>query len=438
MSKLVIAGGRPLSGTVRINGAKNACLPIMAAAILTEGPTVLSGVPDLLDVRTLSTILRALGVSVQRLRSGRLRLEVVSADQSACPQELSIAMRAGVCVLGPLLARRGEALVPMPGGCVLGDRPIDLHLKGLQALGATIHKEKGGILASADRLRGASIYLGGPRGSTCLGTANVMMAATLAEATTVIQHAACEPEIQDLADYLNACGACIEGAGTGTIVIEGVETLAGCLHTVIPDRIEAGTFLAAAAVTGGDVHLTDVRPEHMAATLDIMQKMGVRFDVDDRSVRVYAGGPLRAVDTTALPYPGVPTDMQAQLMAMLTTADGISIVADSVYPERFAHVAELTRLGADITRHGAQALVRGPARLTGAPVTAKDLRGGAALLLAALAAEGITEVKGTGHIDRGYERIEERLMGLGANIARVGASPIAAGQTELFPRRAAS
>lgn len=436
--RLVITGQQPLSGSVRINGAKNACLPLMAASLLTDGDTVLSNVPHLTDVQIMSSILRALGMSVQRLSNGRVHLKTVTPDRCTCPHELAMAMRAGICVLGPLVARRGEALVPMPGGCVLGERPIDLHLKGLEALGATIRKENGLILATADRLKGAHIYLGGPRGSTCLGTANVMSAATLAKGTTTIEHAACEPEIKDLADYLNTCGARIEGAGTGTVTIEGVDRLMGCMHAAIPDRIEAGTFAAAAAITGGDILLEEVRPDHMAATIDVMQQMGVGFEVGQDTIRVWRSGPLRPVNVNALPYPGVPTDMQAQIMALLLTADGVSMVSDTVYPERFAHVAEFSRLGADITRQSSQAIVRGPARLTGAPVVARDLRGGAGLILAGLAAEGVTEVEDVSHIDRGYELIEERLAGLGADIARVGASPMAAGQTQLFPKRAAS
>jgi len=438
MVRLAVVGSSPLHGTIRINGAKNACLPIMAASIMTEGRSVLMDVPCLADVHAMGDILRALGVSVQRLTDKRLSLEVTGDDQCACPHDKGIAMRASICVLGPLLARRGEALVPIPGGCVLGDRPIDLHLKGLKALGATIRKENGLIHAFAERLRGATIYLGGPRGSTCLGTANVMMAATLAEGTTVIEHAACEPEIKDLAAYLNACGARISGAGTSTVTIEGVERLTGCTHTVIPDRIEAGTFAAVAAITGGEIVLENVCPSHMAATLDVMDRMGVGFEAQGTTMRVWRDGPLRATDVNALPYPGLPTDMQPQLMAMLTVAEGVSLVTDMVYPERFAQVAEFNRLGADITREGPRAVVRGPARLTGAPVRAHDLRGGAGLILAGLAAEGITEVEDLWHVDRGYEWIEERLRAVGAGVARVGSTPVAPGQTELFRLRAAS
>ena len=437
MAKFVIRGGRALTGSVSINGAKNACLPIMAASILTDGPTLLSGVPHLTDVGTLCAMLRELGVRSERTVRDELLLEVVREDLWRCPEELVSQMRASICMLGPLLARRGRAELPLPGGCVIGPRPIDLHLKGLRAMGTEIHAEKGCLYAFARRLKGTRIYLGGSRGSTVLGTANVMMAAVLAEGTTVIEHAASEPEVQDLARYLNACGARISGAGTNTVTIEGVERLTGTSHAVIPDRIEAGTFAAAAAITGGDVLLQNVCPDHVAATIDAMQQMGVRFEIGQASMRVWCDAPLRGADVTALPYPGLPTDMQPQLLALLCVAQGTSVVTDSVFPDRFTQVGELGKLGACITRQGSQAVVHGPARLIGAPVRARDLRGGAGLILAAMAAEGASEVDDVCHVDRGYEQLEHRLTALGGHVVRASATSGEADLTQERPRRTA-
>lgn len=419
-----------------MHGAKNASLPIMASALLTEGTTILSRVPRLTDVRTLKIILDALGMRVHRVDKHTLQMRVVSESNCTCPHEPAIAMRASICVLGPLLARRGRAEVPLPGGCVIGERPVDLHLRGLRALGADIVQESGYLRATASRLRGSRIYMGGPHGSTVLGTANVMMAACLAEGPTTIEHAAGEPEIQDLANYLNACGARIHGAGTNTVTIEGVKRLEGTLHQVIPDRIEAGTFACAVAITGGDALLKGARDDHLSALIDALEKMGVTCETADRGLRVHREGELRATDFTALPYPGVPTDLQPQLIALLTLANGTSVVNDSVHPERFTHVGELHRLGADIVRQGPQAVVRGPARLTGAPVTARDLRGGASLIVAGLGAEGETTVDGMHHVDRGYERIEGLLKELGAEVKRHGAPPFEVGQLQLPFHRA--
>ena len=437
MAKLSIMGGRALKGTVRINGAKNACLPIIAASILMDGPTVLTGVPRLTDVDTLCGILRGLGVKAELMGRHQLLLEVARDDLWRAPEDLVAQMRGSVCVLGPLLARRGRAEMPLPGGCVIGQRPIDLHLKGLRALGAEIHAEKGRLRASAERLKGTRIHLGGPNGSTVLGTANVMTAAVLAEGTTVIEHAAREPEVQDLAAYLNACGALVSGAGTSTVTIEGVKRLTGAFHAVIPDRIEAGTFAAAAAITGGDVTLENVRADHMAATLDAMRQMGVRLETGGDSMRVWRDSPLSEADVLALPYPGVPTDMQPQLLALLCVAEGKSVVADSVFPDRFTQVEELCRMGALISRRRPQVVVRGPARLTGARVTAQDLRGGASLILAALAAEGASEVDEMCHVDRGYEQLEDRLNALGAHVVSTGRAPAEAAFFQDRPRRAA-
>ncbi len=426
-----------MHGTVKINGAKNASLPIMAAALLCEGKTVLDRVPRLTDVSTLAIILDSVGLSVERTGPHTLELEPRDEANCSCPHDHAIAMRASICVLGPLVAKRKHARVPLPGGCVLGERPVDLHLKGLRAMGVDIKQKGGYIFAEAERLKGARIYLGGPHGSTVLGTANIMMAATLAEGVTVIEHAASEPEICDLADYLQKCGASISGAGTHTIRIEGVNRLEGCLHHVIPDRIEAGTYACAAAIAGGEVTLQNVRSDHMAALRDVMESMGVEFELDASTMIVRRKGTLRATDCTALPYPGLPTDMQPQLLAVLTAAEGTSVVTDSVYPERFTHVGELLRLGADIVRQGPQAVIRGPSALTGAYVRASDLRGGASLILAGLGAEGETVVAGIEHVDRGYELLDEKLLGLHATVKRQGAPPYQAGQLQLpFHKRA--
>lgn len=438
MAKLSITGGNPLSGDIDLHGAKNASLPIMASALLTEGRTELKRVPRLTDVRTLRIILESLGMRVHRNDHHSMSMEVTDESNCTCPHDPAIAMRASICVLGPLLARRGKAEVPLPGGCVIGERPIDLHLRGLRALGAEIEQKNGYIHATADGLEGKRIYMGGPHGSTVLGTANVLMAATLADGRTIIEHAASEPEIQGLANYLSACGAHIEGAGTNTVTIEGVKRLEGTPHQVIPDRIEAGTFACAVAITGGEVLMHGARSDHLSALVDVMRKMGVEFDDCEKGLRVRRTGELKATDFTALPYPGIPTDMQPQLMAVLTTASGTSVVTDSVHPERFTHVGELHRLGADIVRQGPQAVVRGPCQLTGAPVTARDLRGGASLVVAALAAEGTTTIDGMHHVDRGYERIEGLLTEMGAEVKRSGAPPFEVGQLQLPFHRAAS
>jgi UDP-N-acetylglucosamine 1-carboxyvinyltransferase len=326
-------------------------------------------------------------------------------------------MRASVCVLGPLLAKRGYARVSMPGGCVIGARPIDLHLRGLEALGAKITVEHGYITAEAKRLRGARVYLGGPFGSSVLGTANVMMAAALADGRTVIEHAACEPEIEDLARFLIRMGASIEGAGTHRLLIRGVRRLDGAAHTVIPDRIEAGTFLAAAAATRSEVTVRGARPEHLDATLDRFRACGADFTDEDGVIHVRPSA-LQGIELTTLPYPGFPTDMQAQFMAMLAVAEGTSTITEKIYPERFMHAAELARLGAQISVQGATAVVEGPAKLTGATVMASDLRASAALIIAGLVAEGATEVRRVYHLDRGYEDLVAKFQGLGARIRR--------------------
>ncbi len=418
MDRFVIQGGARLKGVVSVNGSKNAMLPIMAGCLLADGPSTIRGAPDLADVRAMADLLEDLGVSITRLKSGAMKFQVV--DESACHAEYDRVrkMRASICVLGPLLAKRGHARVAMPGGCAIGARPVDLHLRGLRALGATIELDGGDIVASAPRLHGASIFLGGPFGSTVLGTANVMMAASLAEGETMIESAACEPEIADLADVLNAMGAKISGAGTPRVIIQGVEELKGVRHTVIPDRIEAGTFMIASAMTNGEVTLENVRLDHMLAVVHKLRQIGVHVEADNGNVSVASARRLEPADVTTQPYPGFPTDLQAQLMTLLCLADGNSAITEKIFPDRFMHVAELMRMGADIRKEGPTAVVTGVRGLIGAPVMASDLRASAALVLAGLVARGTTTVNRVYHIDRGYEAIEQRLAALGADIRR--------------------
>jgi len=419
MDQFVIQGGSRLKGTVRIGGSKNAALPIMAATLLAEGPCVIRNVPDLMDVRTMSKLMGELGASVTRQPDGALRIVVEEESNSHARYELVSQMRAGICVLGPLLAKRRKARVSMPGGCAIGARPVNLHLRGLEALGAQIELQSGDIVATGKKLLGASVFLGGPFGSTVTGTANTMMAATLAEGTTVIECAACEPEIVDLADFLNAMGARVSGAGGPRLVIEGVQRLRGTEFAVIPDRIEAGTFMIAAAITNGEVALSQARLDHMVAVTDTLRQIGAIVDASDGGAVVSSTRRLNPVDVTTLPYPGFPTDLQAQAMALLCLADGNSAITEKIYPDRFIHVAELLRMGADIRKEGPTAIVTGVKRLIGAPVMASDLRASAALVLAGLVARGRTTVQRVYHIDRGYERIETKLQALGADIQRV-------------------
>jgi len=421
LEKFLINGGTPLYGAVQVNGSKNAALPILCAVLLTRGKSVIHNVPRLMDVDSTLNLLRELGVRSEWRSDGALELEVVDEEPVVAPYELVRKMRASICVLGPLLARRGRARVSRPGGCNIGIRPINLHLKGLRALGAEIVNERGYVAAQAVRLRGRRVYLGGPQGSTVSGTANVMMAAALAEGTTVIDHAACEPEIEDLAAFLNACGARVTGGGTPRVVVEGVTELTGAEHRVIPDRIEAGTFMIAAALTRGDVRVEGAREDHLGAVIDVLEEAGVPVEVEEDAIHVYSGGEFRPVDVTALPYPGFPTDLQSQMTTLLSFARGISVVTEKIYPDRFIHVAELNRLGARIRKEGNLIVIKGVERFSGAPVMASDLRASACLVLAGLVAEGVTEVNRIYHIDRGYERIEERLRLLGAEIYRVPA-----------------
>lgn len=419
----VIEGGQPLNGSVAVSGAKNAALPLMAAALCADGPTRLHNVPDLVDVATLGEVLRSLGAEVRRIESS-LEINPVSLSPVVADYELVRRMRASVCVLGPLLASRGQACVSLPGGCNIGDRPIDLHLKGLRALGAEIEVERGYVIARAKRLRGAHVFLGGPFGSTVTGTCNVLSAAVLAEGRTTIESAACEPEVVDLGHLLNRMGARISGLGTPLLEIDGVERLSGCEHTVIPDRIEAATLMIAAAITGGDVQVIGARADHMTAVIEKLRETGVRIENSaSGTIRVRAAGPLAGSDCIALPYPGIPTDIQAQFMALLTLTGPMSVVTDKVFPDRFMHAAELVRMGARIRREGPTAIIQGVPRLSGASVMASDLRASAALVLAGLAARGETVVRRIYHLDRGYERLDDKLNSLGASVRRVRDEP---------------
>ena len=417
MDKLVIEGGRPLAGRVRASGAKNAALPILCAALLTQEPLTLTNVPRLNDVRTMQTLLAQMGVGSDTRTDGELVLDASSIEWPLAPYELVKTMRASILALGPLLARSGEARVSLPGGCAIGLRPVDQHVKGLQAMGAEIDLEHGYINARARRLRGANIAFDMV---TVTGTENLLMAATLAEGTTVLANAAREPEVVDLARCLVAMGARITGAGSERIVIEGVDRLHGATHAIMPDRIETGTYLAAAAATGGDVTLTGTEPESLAAVLRKLREAGASIDVAGDAIRVRRRGPLTAIDVATAPHPGFPTDMQAQFMALATQADGTAIITENIFENRMMHVQELRRLGADIDVDGNTAVVRGVGRLTGANVMATDLRASACLVIAGLIADGETTIDRIYHLDRGYERIEEKLLTLGARIVRVG------------------
>ncbi len=418
MDKFVINGAGRLKGKVAISGSKNSALPILAATLLAEGPCVIHDVPDLEDIGAMLELLGELGVKVRR-EGTTIHTEVADESNVHAPYERVRKMRASVCVLGPLLAKRKHARVAMPGGCAIGSRPVDLHIRGLRLLGAHIELDSGDMVATAKELRGAEIFLGGPFGSTVLGTDNVMMAAVLAKGQTIIESAACEPEVEDLANFLNAMGAKVRGAGTPRIIIEGVERLAGCEHRVIPDRIEAGTFMVAAAATNGEVELANVRLDHMMAVIDKLREIGVTVDRTNGSVTVTSARLLEPTDLTTQPYPGFPTDMQAQLLTLLCMADGNSAITEKIFPDRFMHVAELLRMGANIHKEGPTVIVTGVKKLIGAPVMASDLRASAALVLAGLVARGQTTVNRVYHIDRGYEHIEKKLRGLGAQIRRV-------------------
>ncbi|QAV25668.1 UDP-N-acetylglucosamine 1-carboxyvinyltransferase [Neobacillus thermocopriae] len=417
MEKIIVRGGKRLSGTVKVEGAKNAVLPVIAATLLaSEGKSVIYDVPELSDVYTISEVLRHLQADVT-VGNNKIVVDASGELSIEAPFEYVRKMRASVLVMGPLLARKGRARVALPGGCAIGSRPIDQHLKGFEAMGATVKIGNGFIDAEVNgKLRGAKIYLDFP---SVGATENIMMAAVLAEGTTIIENCAKEPEIVDLANFLNAMGAKVRGAGTGTIRIDGVTTLYGAEHTVIPDRIEAGTFMIAAAITGGNVLVQGAVPEHLTSLIAKLEEMGVTIIEEDSGLRVIAPDKLKAVDVKTMPHPGFPTDMQSQMMALLMKAEGTSMVTETVFENRFMHVEEFRRMNADMKIEGRSVIINGPCNLQGAEVAATDLRAAAALILAGLAAEGYTRVTELKHLDRGYVRFHEKLAALGADIERV-------------------
>jgi UDP-N-acetylglucosamine 1-carboxyvinyltransferase len=429
MDKLVIRGGAPLLGTIRVSGAKNAALPCMAAALLTDEPVILENIPHVRDIQTTRNLLAAMGAEVE-LGYGRAQHRTtIHCKTLAAPEasyELVKTMRASTLVLGPLVARCGHARVSLPGGCAIGSRPIDMHIKGLEKLGAKITQDHGYVEASTDRLKGAEIVFDK---ITVTGTEDLLMAATLAEGETIMQNCAREPEVADLAALLNKMGAHIEGAGTATIHVKGVSKLHGAKHRIIPDRIEAATFIIAGAITGGDLNVVGCDPTHLDAVLSKLHEIGVKTKSNGESVRVMGDNPLTAADMTTEEYPGFPTDAQAQLMALATQAEGTSIITENIFENRFMHAQELVRMGANIKIEGRRAVVLGKTSLSAAAVLASDLRASASLVLAALVADGETIIDRVYHLDRGYENIEEKLRGVGAEIKRIG---------EIFPKRAAA
>jgi len=426
MDKFVIRGGNPLLGTIRISGAKNAALPAMAAAILTEEPVILENIPQVRDIETERRLLASMGAEVE-LGYGRAQHRTIlccrKLERSEASYDLVKTMRASTLVLGPLVARTGIARVSMPGGCAIGARPIDLHIKGLERLGASIKQDHGYLEARAEHLKGNRIVFDK---ITVTGTEDLLMAAVLAEGETVMENCAREPEVADLAALLNKMGARIEGAGTSTMRIKGVEKLHGARHRIIPDRIEAATFIIAGALTGGDLLVSNVEPSHQTALLNKLEQVGVKFHVSGDTIRVMGDGPLKAVDISTEEYPGFATDVQAQYMALATQVEGTTLITENIFENRFMHALELVRMGANIKIDGRRAVVHGRTALSGAAVQASDLRASASLVLAALVAEGETIIDRVYHIDRGYEHIEEKLRGVGAQMKRIG---------EMLPRR---
>ena len=416
MDKIIIRGGRRLAGEVQVSGSKNAALPILISSLLTGAPCLYHGIPDLKDIDTTLMLLAGLGVKTEKNATGQIRITAERVADIEAPYDLVKTMRASFLVLGPLLGRLGRARVSTPGGCAIGTRPVNLHLKGLAQMGAQIDLVHGYVEARARRLRGSRIYLDLP---SVGATENLMMAATLAEGTTVIENAAKEPEITDLATALTSMGAKIEGAGHDVITVEGVKELKGTSHRVIPDRIEAGTFMVAAALTGGNVTLRGARAEHIDGFLIKLREAGIRLDVRDDAIEVMGDGRPRSADITTLPYPGFPTDLQAQTMVLMAVADGVSLITETVFENRFMHALELIRMGADIRLEGNRAIVKGVEKLSGAPVMATDLRASVSLILAGLVADGTTEINRIYHLDRGYEHVERKLSALGADIERV-------------------
>jgi UDP-N-acetylglucosamine 1-carboxyvinyltransferase len=434
MDSFHIRGGSRLKGKIEISGSKNSALPILAATLMADGRTTLHSVPRLSDIDSMLKLLGELGCHTYRRDSdgeasangsspalnGPLDIEVTDVNRCEARYDIVKTMRASICVLGPLLARRGKAIVSIPGGCAIGDRPVDLHVRGLEKMGAQFRTENGNIVGEVSgRLKGCRMYLGGAQGPTVLGTINVMCAAALAEGETVIVGAACEPEVSDCADMLIKMGARIRGHGTPEIHIEGVDRLNGCEHRIIPDRIECGTFMIAAAITNGELELKHCNLDHLVAVVDRLEEVGVRIERQNGTLFVSSARRLTPVEMTTQPYPGFPTDLQAQLMALLCLADGISVITERIFPDRFLHVGELNRMGARVRKDGATAIVQGVPGLAGAPVMASDLRASAALVLAGLVAKGTTRIDRVYHIDRGYEKIEEKLRAVGADIDRV-------------------
>lgn len=417
MDKIIIEGGHEIKGTVKISGSKNAALPILISALLTDGVNEYENVPRLRDIQSTIDLLRHLGARIES-SAGRVSIDAGGISSHEAPYDLVRKMRASILVLGPLLARLKRARVSLPGGCAIGARPINLHLKGFERLGADIKIEHGYVEARADRLKGAEIYFDV---ATVGGTENLMMAASLAEGTTILRNAAREPEITALADALNGMGADVQGAGSSVITINGVESLTPAKTTIIPDRIEAGTFMVAAALTGGDIVVENCEPEHLGASINKLRLAGAGVEVGDRSIQVSSGERLTGIDIKTLPFPGFPTDMQAQFMVLMTIAEGQSLISETVFENRFIHISELKRLGADITVNGSTAMVRGVSNLSGAPVMATDLRASASLVLAGLVAVGTTEISRIYHLDRGYEALEKKFFRLGAAIRRVKA-----------------
>jgi len=417
MEKLIIEGGIPLKGEVKISGAKNAALPIMAASLLTDEPCILRNIPKLRDTATMAKLLRSLGKTVE-IENKRIKVSSNGKINHVAEYKLVSTMRGSFCVLGPLLAKLNKAKVSLPGGCVIGIRPVDLHLKGIKALGAKLEIENGYVHAKARRLKGNHIYLGGGFGSSVLATANVLMAATLAKGETIIESAACEPEIEDLTNMLIAMGAKIKGTGSPRLIIMGVRKLRGVNYKIISDRIEAGTYILMAAATKSNITLVDADISHLMALVDKLEEAGIKVTSENDLVKVKCRRVLKPVSITTYPYPGFPTDLQAQFMALMSLVNGVSVITDKVYPDRFIHIAELNRMGAQIRREGFNTIVQGVKTLHGAPVMASDLRASAALVVAGLAAKGKTEIHRIYHLDRGYESLDEKLSALGAKVYR--------------------
>ena len=418
-----ISGGSPLHGKVKVSGSKNSALPLFAASLLTDEETILDNVPDLSDVNFMAEILAELGADVTRMSSNSWSIKPSSIVHYA-PYELVRKMRASICLLGPLVARLKRAEIPMPGGCVIGNRPIDLHVRALEALGAKVELSGGIVKVNGNNISGNSVFIGGRHGSTVTGTANAVMLAVLTPGCTILEGSACEPEITDLCHMLQAMGANIQGIGSHLLKIEGVEKLNGCKHRVIPDRIEAGTYVLAGAITGGELTIEGINAAHMGSFLDLLKTAGLNLDYQNHSIKISNKLNLSPLEVVTLPFPGFPTDLQAQICALACITDGLSVITERVYPSRFMHVPELLRMGAHISIEGSSAIIRGAKRLTGAPVMASDLRASAALILAGLAAEGETWVQRIYHLDRGYETFEQKLQKLGAKVERLPESAL--------------